>query len=139
MSHQVPVLKRTFIRLSPVLVGVVATLLSGLVNGPILIFNREPTNYFYFYGVPYEWYSVPTSQCARLNEQFHANASCLGGFILFGFLVDIAFYSLLSIPFVCLIARIFRIGNVPSMNDENSLQVSHFSHSVNLTSSNPNH
>lgn len=99
-------MRRVFLLLTSILVGVLATLLSGLVEYPILVFNREPTNYFHFYGFPDQWYSLPTSQCETLNQQYHLFASCQGGFILSGFLVDVTFYTLLSIPFIHLATRI---------------------------------
>ncbi len=88
--------------------------MSGLVNYPLLVFNREPTRYFTFYGFPAQWYMVPTSQCEALIQQTQAYSSCQGGFILSGFLLNLAFYTLLSIPFVYVLTRIFRRSNVAS-------------------------
>jgi len=50
----------------------------------------------------------PHFQCETLNQQYHLFASCQGGFILSGFLVDVTFYTLLSIPFIHLATRITR-------------------------------
>ncbi len=107
-------MKRTLVLLSPLLVGFIATPVSGLVNYPLLVFDREPTRYFNFYGFPAQWYMVPTSQCEALIQQTQAYASCQGGFLLYGFLLNLAFYTLLSIPFVYVLTRIFRKSNAES-------------------------
>ena len=107
-------MKRTLALLSSLLVGFIATLVSGLVNYPLLVFDREPTRYFRFYGFPAQWYMVPTSQCEALIQQTQAYASCQGGFIFSGFLLNLAFYTLVSIPLVYVLARIFRKSNVAS-------------------------
>lgn len=87
-----------WVLLRPLIVAIAITLLTGLFRG--LVFDREATNYFTSYGLPFSWRSEPTATCQQYAEQHDPRVVCQAGFSTLFFLYDalifLGLYLLLS-------------------------------------------
>lgn len=79
-----------WVLLRPIIVAIAITLLTGLFRG--LVFDREATNYFIPYGLPFSWRSEPTATCQQYALQHDPRVVCRAGFSGLSFLYDMLIF-----------------------------------------------
>ncbi len=87
-----------WVLLRPVIMGVVFTLLTGLV--PFILVDRYSTLYFASYGYPLPWRWTPAPNCQQNSQLYQRQVECQAGFSASYFLTDavifVGLYLLLS-------------------------------------------
>ena len=95
-------MKRTRVLLIPIIVAITIALLTGLFRG--LVFDREATNYFTSYGLPFSWRWEPTPTCQKYVQQHDPRVVCQAGFsglfFLYDMIIFMGLYLLLYYPSV---------------------------------------